>query len=760
MVSLNFKSKAPKFDGDKVRGWATVTGLEHEFSSALRRALVVHGFTRLDFGDGEDNTGPARETWSTSPSSSGAPLYLASLLKRRHRVDLKDSAMDAIKCLGPREQSSDEEGGKMLGAAISANSAHTRGGGEELCVYYAGGHWIANCDQSDKARAAFLASAGMRKFEPDNPALREKVGSLPFRVGDPYLADFLREFMSPKAARALKDGIAEARRRYRASSRTRAPEGFCVSKPEDHDFLDFQKFGVAEMGQRRRSGKMAGILLADEMGLGKTVQAIGVLNDFPEARNILIVGQANMKIGWLREVEKWAANRPGPPLSVGYAEGDSFSDTDVVIINNELLSRHVDSLHARKWDLQLIDEAQRTGNDEAISTRVLYGEEAIDDAPATPPVPLADGGQIILMSGTPFTGKVSRLWPLLSRVAPEIFGSGKDARAAFMDRYAPPLPARVQQGRSKRLIFMEGRLQRQEELNIRLRSTCMIRRLKRNVGLPPKWRRLLEMPIILSREEQEVLKEAEANLTAIHSRMADRMYELGIDPSIMEHDRKIATSVIDVAGNIGEFNADFMEIARIRKNLGVLKAPYAAQHMIEELCGAEKNAKIVSFAYHQEVQAIIEGLVEEAFPGRVVNYLGATSQKKRQAAVDRFQDDEGCIFFNASLGAAATGITLTAGWRVRFPEYDWRPDFLVQAEDRAWRIGQEKGVDVGYFAIANTLDARMGRGIMLKMEGMERATGPLDLTARVRAVGPKSGARDPESPSLDRRQPADLFEMA
>jgi SNF2 family DNA or RNA helicase len=160
------------------------------------------------------------------------------------------------------------------------------------------------------------------------------------------------------------------------------------------------------------------------------------------------------------------------------------------------------------------------------------------------------------------------------------------------------------------------------------------------------------------------------------------------------------------------------------------------------------------------VQAIIEGLVEEAFPGRVVNYLGATSQKKRQAAVDRFQDDEGCIFFNASLGAAATGITLTAGWRVRFPEFDWRPDFLVQAEDRAWRIGQEKGVDVGYFAIANTLDARMGRGIMLKMEGMERATGPLDLTARVRAVGPKSGARDPESPSLDRRQPAELFEMA
>lgn len=307
---------------------------------------------------------------------------------------------------------------------------------------------------------------------------------------------------------------------------------------------------------------------------------------------------------------------------------------------------------------------------------------------------------------------------------------------------------------------MEGKLQRQEELNIRLRSTCMIRRLKRNVGLPPKWRRLLEMPVRLSKEEQDILKAAEANLTAIHVRMANRMLEMGSDPSILEHDRKLASSVIDVAGNIGDFNADFMEVARIRKNLGILKAPYAAQHMIEELTDAEENAKIISFAYHQEVQEIIGNMIEEAFPGRIVNYLGATSQKKRQAAVDRFQEDKDCAFFNGSLGAAATGITLVAGWRVRFPEYDWRPDFLVQAEDRAWRIGQEKGVDVGYFAIANTLDARMGRGVMNKMENMERATGTLDLTAKVRVVEPRQDTQEPAEVPQDQRQPADLFDMA
>lgn len=446
MVSLNFKSKDPKFKGDKARGYAIVTGLESQFKEPLRRALVVHGFTKLDFGDREDDYGPARETWSSPPSSVGAPLYLASLLSRRYGVDLKESAKQAVKCLDGRQEDLEEEGGGMLGAPRAANPAHTPGGGEPLTIYHARGTWIANCDETDKGRAAFLASAGMRKFKVEDPATRAKIGSMPFRCSDPYLADFLREFMTQKALKALNEGISEARRRYRASSQTKAPDDFNVSKPDDLDFLDFQKSGVSEMGIRRRSGKQSGILLADEMGLGKTVQAIGVLNDFPQARNILVVGQANMKIGWQREIEKWAANRPGEPLSVGYAEGDDFPETDVVIINNEILARHIDALHARRWDLQFIDEAQRTGNQDAISTRILYGAEATDDEPAVPPVPLAEGGQIILMSGTPFTGKVSRLWPLLSRAAPEIFGSGKEARDAFMNRYAPPVPAKVQQG--------------------------------------------------------------------------------------------------------------------------------------------------------------------------------------------------------------------------------------------------------------------------------------------------------------------------
>jgi hypothetical protein len=46
---------------------------------------------------------------------------------------------------------------------------------------------------------------------------------------------------------------------------------------------------------------------------------------------------------------------------------------------------------------------------------------------------------------------------------------------------------------------------------------------------------------------------------------------------------------------------------------------------------------------------------------------------------------------------------------------------MVQIEDRIWRIGQEKNVDIGYLSVAGTLDARIGNALVEKMESDEKA---------------------------------------
>jgi hypothetical protein len=58
---------------------------------------------------------------------------------------------------------------------------------------------------------------------------------------------------------------------------------------------------------------------------------------------------------------------------------------------------------------------------------------------------------------------------------------------------------------------------------------------------------------------------------------------------------------------------------------------------------------------------------------------------------------------------------------MRVVEPDWSPSNMIQIEDRIWRIGQEKNVDIGYMSVAGTLDARIGMAIADKMETDERS---------------------------------------
>ena len=109
----------------------------------------------------------------------------------------------------------------------------------------------------------------------------------------------------------------------------------------------------------------------------------------------------------------------------------------------------------------------------------------------------------------------------------------------------------------------------------------------------------------------------------------------------------------------------------------------------------ECGAKFLVFAHHLPV---LNG-VEECVKAKKAKYIridGGTPSSERQRLVSVFQQQADVRVAVLSITAAGTGLTLTAAHTVVFAELHWTPGVLLQAEDRAHRIGQNCS-SVGFF---------------------------------------------------------------
>ena len=112
-----------------------------------------------------------------------------------------------------------------------------------------------------------------------------------------------------------------------------------------------------------------------------------------------------------------------------------------------------------------------------------------------------------------------------------------------------------------------------------------------------------------------------------------------------------------------------------------------------------------------------------------------------------FQNDERIRVFAANIIAGGIGNNLTAATQVVFNDLDWVPANHWQAEDRAYRIGQTRTVNVTYMVAANTIDdfvqgvlERKGALVSAVVEGKALAPGAAGnvLEELQRAVWPGS----------------------
>ena len=481
----------------------------------------------------------------------------------------------------------------------------------------------------------------------------------------------------------LQAMVAERQETLEASRATDAE--IDLPAPEGLSYMPFQKAGIA-FALARKS-----VLIGDEMGLGKTIQGVGIINADPTIKHVLVVCPASLKLNWRSELTKWLVR----PMSIGIANG-GFPDTDIVIVNYDVLKKWSEQLRPRTWDLLIADEAHYAKNGRAQRTMYLLGGKPKGSDEAISPIPAT---RRAYLTGTPITNRPIELWSLIHSLDPDTWRSW----FYYAKRYCNMS--------SNGYGYDVSGASNLDELQTKLRSTILIRRLKAEVlkELPAKVRQVIELPNDdfkgLIAENQRAEREAEEKLAAL--RAAVELAKAGT-----EEEYRTAVEALREGAQVA-----FEDMARVRHDTALAKAPMVVDH-VKTLLDDEEVAKVVIMAHHHDVvDALMDGLAAYS----PVRLTGQDSTDARDEAVRRFQNDAGCRVFVGSIRAAGVGLTLTASSTVVFAELDWTPGNMTQAEDRCHRIGQENMVLVQHLVLAESIDARMAKTLVEKQAVIDRA---------------------------------------
>ena len=164
-----------------------------------------------------------------------------------------------------------------------------------------------------------------------------------------------------------------------------------------------------------------------------------------------------------------------------------------------------------------------------------------------------------------------------------------------------------------------------------------------------------------------------------------------------------------------------VKIGYLRRILGAGKAYAAADFAARAVRVGEP---VVFFCEHKAVCArLIRSLRKARIRFGVVD--GSVSVKKRQAAIDAFQNFEMPVIICSKAGKE--GITLHAARHLVFVERFYTSADEEQAEDRIRRIGQRFDTTIWYMHVSGTVDDRVDVIVRTKRRIVESTIGTEDI---------------------------------
>lgn len=425
-----------------------------------------------------------------------------------------------------------------------------------------------------------------------------------------------------------------------------------------------------------------GACLADDMGLGKTIQVLALLltkkkqqgkSKYPS----LLVLPASLLSNWKAELERFAPSLRAVYLhaseiskskieKISHNPSEHLQKSDLVLTTYGMLLRQP-WLKDLTWDLIILDEAQAIKNPGARQTKAAKA--------------LKSRARIVL-TGTPVENRLGDLWSLFDFLCPGLLGSAN---------------------RFKQFIKKLDQQEHNAYQPLRkLVQPYILRRLKTDKkiisDLPDKtevtsWCSLTKDQAKLYAKTVKELTELLQNVEGIKRRGLILSYLMKFK-QICNHSGQYLGDNEYTVNRSGKF-------VRLRE-------------ICEEI--ALRQEKVLVFTQFREMTAPLADFLKTIFSQSGLILHGGTPVRKRKKLVDRFQDEQGPPFFVLSLKAAGVGLNLTAANHVIHFDRWWNPAVENQATDRAFRIGQHKNVLVHKFACQGTVEEKIDRMIIDKIE--------------------------------------------
>lgn len=462
--------------------------------------------------------------------------------------------------------------------------------------------------------------------------------------------------------------IVERLRQLQGIREERLKRGDVVTRPLNETLppsicnalMDFQWEGIHFA--LRHGGRC---LIGDDMGLGKTLQAIAVARIYMEDWPLLIVCPSSLRLNWKEELLRWL-------------EDDIDEDDIHVIMKGSDADRQFRQINIVSYDLfrkirtTKLEQCKFIIADEShyLKTATAKRTQAV-----TPLITRCN--RALLLSGTPALSRPVELFPQINSLVPVLFPKFSE----YAERYC-----NAHMGRFGYDVSGSSNLNELYEL---LSGNVLIRRKKDDVltQLPAKRRQVMWVET-----KPKIMKQVKTEFAA---------YE------------KIKATINRSAGDEAQELRN--KERSVQNKLYNLTAEAKRDSILEFIRDtAETGVKFIVFGHHLEALDSIDDFLCMKLKLGYIRIDGKTPQGGRQGMCKRFQEEPDCRVALLSITAAGVGLTLTAATVVLFAELYWNPGSLLQAEDRAHRIGQRDCVLVKYLLGKGTLDEMMWTSVKRK----------------------------------------------